>query len=99
MVIYIKKCVKKLNKIFYPNLETELNNHLTDSLMSIFINVSTDDTKYLIFYEEYERNDLNTDQASSQDDQNSENARSNSKRAKLDYDAFTQKLKSFYLLI
>lgn len=62
--------------------ETELNMHLTDSLLSVFINVSSETPKYLVFYENVELNDSNSDSTAS-----------NSKRAKLDYDAFTKKLK------
>lgn len=60
----------------------ELNMHLTDSLLSIFINVSSESAKYLVFYENTDLNDSNSDLSAS-----------NSKRAKLDYDAFTKKLK------
>lgn len=65
--------------------EEELNTHLTDSLLSIFINVCSENLKYLIFYEntpELKVEDLDDDSASS-----------NAKRVKLDYDAFIKKLK------
>lgn len=59
---------------------------MTDCLLSIYINISTEKTKYLLFYEP--DNDANNDQQANNDE-------SLSKRAKLDYDAFINKIKYF----
>lgn len=63
-------------------LEHELYKHLTDCLLSIYINISTEKTKYLIFHEPDENNDQQTNSNESLP-----------KRAKLDYDAFINKIK------
>ncbi|RNA21355.1 Ubiquitin carboxyl-terminal hydrolase MINDY-3 -like protein [Brachionus plicatilis] len=71
--------------------KNELNQHLTDSLLSIYINVSTEKTKYLLFYEP---ND-DAENAESNIENNSDESESSSKRAKLDYDAFIDKIKAY----
>jgi hypothetical protein len=64
-------------------------------LLSIFINVSSDNPKFLVFYEQpTEDCQKSNDPSSNLDysDQHSD-AESNKKRAKLGFDAFTKKLK------
>lgn len=79
------------NLIFNFDLEHELNIHFTDCLLSLFINVSSESPKYLVFYEDEQ--DVSNKDKSSDQDQNQEDNNSHSKRAKLGYDAFTKKLK------
>lgn len=67
-------------------IDEELDRHLIDAFLSIFINVSSSDiAKYLVFYDfnDEEKHDDNETQSSSD---------SNSKRAKLDFEAFTKRL-------
>ncbi len=81
--------------------DDELNQHLSDGLLSIFINVSSENPKYLVFYEDenYESAKEDTSNDDNKDDCNSSASTSksvpyNPKRAKLDYDAFTKRLRS-----
>ena len=76
-------------------------------MLSIFINVSSDNPKYLVFYEELETSEENvytsnvnenSKASSSLNSDKTSNSPStpvsyNPKRAKLDYDAFTKKLR------
>ena len=102
LLSYVKGVFK-----FYYFIDEELNLHLSDALLSIFINVSSDNPKYLVFYEDenYEINNENDlrDANNARADIKDENASTastskatsyNPKRAKLDYDAFTKKLRS-----
>ena len=69
--------------------------------MSIFINVSSENPKFLVFYEveNYEAAKEDTSNDDNKDDCNpsassSKSVPYNPKRAKLDYDAFTKRLRS-----
>ena len=55
--------------------------------MTIFINISSEHSKYLVFYEAHSSNDDSDDSVKEEPDNKQ------SKRAKMDYDAFVKKLK------
>lgn len=77
-----------------PNVN-KLNNHLTDSLLSIFINVSSDNPKFLVFYENEEEKKLKTDNSEETHSIELEPESCQTKRVKLDYEAFSKKLKVY----
>ena len=60
--------------------------------MSIFINVSSENPKFLVFYDDRESNTVNLDNENKSkfDESDSETS---IKRVKLGFDAFTKKLK------
>ncbi|CAF0704696.1 unnamed protein product [Brachionus calyciflorus] len=85
-LLFCSKCNENWKK---PNND-ELNQNLTDSLLSIYINVSTEKTKFLLFYEPDE------DKSEIPEGENGDNlTTSSSKRPKLDYDAFISKIKVY----
>ena len=76
-------------------LEAELNMHLTDSLLSIFIHVSSDNPKFLVFYDHSEE-ETETSEVTDAEDLSSLQSESEPhcfKRVKLGYEAFSKKLK------
>ena len=80
--------------------EEELNTHLMNSFMSIFINISTPDSKYLVVYEEKEQvdqkqesNQQESEQAASEKENTEASAvEHTAKRMRLDHDGFLKKL-------
>lgn len=76
--------------------EAELNKHLTNSLMSIFINVSSNSPKYLVFYDiDHDEKNSEAEQKSNKSKEKSTEEAKKSKRAKLGYEAFSNKLKVY----
>lgn len=81
--------------------EEELNLHFADGLLSIFINLSTEGTKYLVFYN-HQKLEQNFDEENNENNENSAPTASSNesrnfatpspKRVKLDYDAFINNL-------
>ena len=75
--------------------------HLTNSFLSIFINVATQNPKYLVLYDweskkpEEEKEENKSDQTAESDSKREE-TETTSKRIKLDHDAFLKKLKQVY---
>ena len=96
------KDVKNNDKIYWCFLyfkEKELNNHLADGILSIFINVSSEYSKYLVFYEAEQTSTDSNDTESKINEENKSNSNNPSKRVKLDdYDEFIKRLKYFMSL-
>jgi hypothetical protein len=65
---------------------------LTDSLVSILINVSSDNPKFLVFYDE-DMEETNKKNSLNKTDTEESSSETTKKRAKLGFDAFTKKLK------
>ncbi len=73
-----------------------MNQYFSDALLSIFINISTESIKYLVFYDDEalsEENEDSLENSETNDNKRTSSTAINPKRAKLDYDAFTKNLK------
>ncbi len=85
--------------MFLFKKEKELENHLADGILSIFINVSSEYSKYLVFYESEQTTKSSDENESKTNQENKLISNNPSKRVKLDdYDEFVKRLKyCFYL--
>jgi hypothetical protein len=89
---------KDLIKFIFKILDDDLNKHLANSFLSIYLNSSSDNSKYLVIYDDDDSLDLatnnnlnNTNPSSAEIIQDNHNY--NPKRIKLDHFAFINKLK------
>jgi hypothetical protein len=89
---------KDLIKFIFKILDDDLNKHLANSFLSIYLNSSSDNSKYLVIYDDDDSLDLatnnnlnNTNPSSSEIIQDNHNY--NPKRIKLDNFGFINKLK------
>ena len=75
-------------------LEQDLNVHLTNSFLSIFINVATQSPKYLVLYDwEIKKQEDENGKSEETSASKAEETETGPKRIKLDHDAFLSRLK------